>query len=169
MTKQETEALGGGEGQGQVSGKPRSKQRSCARVLTTLLNVPWGGAPASPTCPHRGPGDTGEVEDFLSQAHPRQGLLFRFAGPSHGTLPYQGSGRGWPGDPWGQMVTQDGSKLGEENGGEQAGGKRTNAPSPTARDLGPALCCTRIISCYPHHHAGGMGLVPPLYRRGNGG
>ena len=77
-----------------------------ARVLTTLLNIPWGGAPASPTLPYRGPGGTGELGDFFSQACPWQRLLFRSA---RWDIVISGQQQGGPGDPWDQMGTQDGS------------------------------------------------------------
>ena len=76
-----------------------------ARVLTTLLNIPRGRAPASPTFPYRGPGGTGELGDF-SQACPWQRLLL---GSARWDTVTSGQQQRGPRDPWDQMGTQDGS------------------------------------------------------------
>lgn len=98
-----------------------------------------------------------------------------FAGPSHGTLSHQGRSRGVPRDPWGQMTTQDGSKVGKKERlptpkdcREQAGRIRTKKDHPSS---GPSLCLEQHM-CYllpslPLRWEDG--IIPPFYRRGNRG
>lgn len=97
------------------------------------------------------------------------------AGPSHGTLSHQGRSRGVPRDPRGQMMTQDGSKVGRKESPlaskdcrEQARRIRTKKDHPSP---GPSLCLEQhmhyLLPCLPPRWDDG--IIRPFYRRGNRG